>query len=90
LKRIKELPQDLAEKMELPAEVLPGTAGINIMGGRQAFVEGHRGILEYSEERLVLALRKGRIIINGSGLRLEAMNAGELMLSGKIVSVEWQ
>lgn len=90
MKRVKDLPQELAEKMELPVEVLPGTEGVSIMGGRQAFIEGHRGILEYSEERLVLALRKGRIIINGSGLRLEAMNAGELLLSGRIESVEWQ
>ncbi len=90
MKPIKGLPLELAEKMELPRELLPGTAGISIIGGRQACVEGHRGILEYSEERIVLALRKGRIIINGSSLKIEAMNAGELLLAGRIESVEWQ
>ncbi len=90
MKRIKSLPLELAEKMELPGEILPGTASVRVIGGRKALVEGHRGILEYSSERIVLALRKGRISINGSGLSIEAMNGGELLAAGRIESVEWQ
>ncbi len=90
MKRIKSLSQELAEKLELPGDIIPGTASVRIIGGRQTLVEGHRGILEYSQERIVLALKKGRISINGSGLSLEAMNGGELLVAGRIESVEWQ
>lgn len=89
MKTIKELPLDLAEKLELPMEILPGAGRISITGGRQAYVEDHRGIVEYSEDRVVLALKRGKIIINGAGMRLSAMNGSELIVSGRIESVEW-
>lgn len=89
MKAIKELPLDLAEKLELPTEILPGTPSLTLTGGRSALVEGHRGLLEYSEERVVLALKRGKISISGAGLRLRAMNAGELVVSGRIDTVEW-
>ena len=90
MKRIKELPLELAEKMELPGEIMPGTGSLTLTGGRRALVEGHRGLLEYSEERVVLALKRGRISITGAGLAIRAMNAGELVISGRIETVEWE
>ena len=90
MKKIGELPRELAEKLELPGELLPHTGSVQIIGGRQALVEGQRGILEYSEERVVLALKRGKIILSGSGLRLRAMMSGEMLISGKIQTVEWE
>jgi len=89
LKRIKELPFELAEKMELPGEIIPGAGSLSIIGGRRALVEGYRGLLEYSTERLVLALERGKIIISGAGLVIRTMNAGALVISGRIENVEW-
>ena len=89
LKRIKDLPLDLSEKLKLPGEVLPGTGSISVVGGRMAHVEGHRGIIEYSEERIVLALKRGKLTLSGSGMSLRAMNGAELLVCGRIQSVEW-
>ena len=89
LKRLKELPQSLADKLMIPPELLPGTGSVSIVGGRQALVEDHRGILEYSEERIVLALKRGKLSLTGSNLQLQAMNRGELLISGRIQNVEW-
>jgi len=89
LKRIKDLPLDLSEKLRLPGEVLPGTGSINVVGGRMAHIEGHRGIMEYSEERIVLALKRGKLTLSGSGMNLRAMNGAELIVYGKIQNVEW-
>ena len=52
-------------------------------------MEGHRGIMEYSEDRVVLALKRGKIIINGAGMMLSAMNGSEIIVNGRIESVEW-
>ena len=89
LKRIKELPIELAEKLALPDDILPGTGSVSITGGRHALVEGQRGILEYSEEKIVLALKRGKITVSGSGMKLKAMNGGEVLISGRIQNVEW-
>lgn len=89
MKKIRELPLELAEKFDLPGDVLPGTGCITVIGGKQAKIEGHRGILEYSGERLVVALMKGKISVGGSGLSLQAMTALELIVAGRIDCVEW-
>lgn len=89
LKKLKELPYDLAEDFELPGEIIPGMGKLTVSGGRRALIEDHRGILEYSDTRIVAALGHGKLIISGAGLKLKAMNRGELFINGKIQSVEW-
>jgi len=90
MRKIKQLPFDLAEKTSLPPEILPGAATVHLTAGRQALVEEQRGVLEYSAERVVLALSRGKLILSGSGLRLNAMNGGELMIVGRIERLEWE
>ena len=51
MKAVRELPAELAERLELPEDLLPGSGRLTLSGGRQALVEGHRGILEYTPER---------------------------------------
>ena len=52
---VRDFPADLAERLELPGELLPGTGRLTLSGGRRALVEGQRGILEYTAERIVVS-----------------------------------
>jgi len=88
VKSIKELPQELTERLELPEEALLGSA--KLTGGRRAVVENHRGVLEYGEERIVVSVGRGRLSISGAGLSIEAMNRRELLVKGRIQTVEWE
>mgnify|MGYP003299808584 CR=1 FL=1 len=51
--------------------------------------EQHTGILSYSETQIDANTPAGVLRILGSGLRLTAMTAQELRISGQIRSVEW-
>ena len=78
---------DAAEKLELPA----GTAGlarVTLMGPRRALVENHRGLAAYSPERVDVQTVSGGVSVTGEGLELEAMDAGALLVTGRILSVE--
>ena len=86
---VREFPADLAERLELPGELLPGTGRLTLSGGRRALLEGQRGILEYTAERIVVSFGREKLSLMGDGLRLSAMNAGELLIHGRIRSVEW-
>ena len=90
VKNMKELPQDLAQRLELPEEALLGALKLTVTGGRQALVENHRGLLDYSEERILISAIKGKLAISGTGLSLAAMNKSELLVKGRIQSVEWE
>jgi len=89
LKAVRELPYALAERLALPGELLPGKGRLTLCGGRQALVEGHRGILEYTQERIVVSFGREKLSLTGSGMKLEAMNAGELLITGRIRAAEW-
>ena len=89
MRNVRELPAELAERLDLPGELLPGQGKLSLCGGRQALIEGHRGILEYTPERIVVSFGREKLSLNGDSLRLRAMNAGELLVSGRIRAAEW-
>ena len=89
LKTARELPAALAERLTLPEELFPGGGRLTLSGGRQALIEGQRGILEYTPERIVVSFGREKLSLSGDGLRLQAMNAGELLVTGRLRAAEW-
>ena len=89
MKKLRELPYELADKLELPEDVLLGSAKLTVTGGRSAVIENHRGVLEYTAERIVVAVPRGKVGLDGTGLRLKAMNKNELLVGGRIRNIEW-
>ncbi|MDY5083933.1 MAG: YabP/YqfC family sporulation protein [Candidatus Limivicinus sp.] len=89
MKKLRELPYELADKLELPEDVLLGSAKLTVTGGRSAVIENHRGVLEYNAERIVVAVPRGKVCLDGTGLRLKAMNKNELLVGGRIRNIEW-
>lgn len=75
-------------RLDIPAESLTGAPRITISGGERVLVEGHRGLLEYAQDRIAAAGPGCRILIKGEGLGLVAMNRRELVVSGRLWAVE--
>lgn len=90
MKKMRDIAENLAENLELPLEAFGAAAKLSITGGRRALLENHRGIAEYGRERIVVSTEKGRIILSGQELVLSAMNKNELLIIGKISTVEWE
>ena len=90
LKSSRFLPAALAEQLGLPNEIIPGGGRLTLSGGRQALIEGQRGILEYSGERIVINFGREKLSLTGDGLHLRAMNAEELLVTGRIRTAEWE
>ena len=90
LKKRKGLCENIADRLELPEEALLGAAKLTLTANRRALIENHCGIEEYGPEEIRVRLKRGGIVLRGSELRLEAMNKGELLICGKLQSVEWE
>lgn len=73
---------------DIPEEVRSAAPRITISGDSRVLVEGHRGLLEYADERIAAARVNGRILITGEGLRLLTMTDCELVVTGRIWTVE--
>lgn len=50
-------------------------------------VEGHRGIVAYSENEVAVKMAGGTLYVKGNGLEITELNPDELILRGRIDSV---
>ena len=79
----------VAELFDLPADVVAGLPRLEMVGGRQLYLEHHTGLLAYTEEQIDANTSAGVLRVKGRRLTLLAMTAGELRIGGEIWSVEW-
>ena len=54
MKRLSDIPLEIAERLDLPAESVAGVPKLTVTGRRRALVENHCGLLEYSHECIVV------------------------------------
>ena len=82
--------QRRADGAELTDELLPGVPIVEIAGGSRVLIERHRGVTEYSLERICVKVSYGTVCILGCGLELTCMTGSQLVISGKIACVQLQ
>lgn len=61
---------------------------VSFFGGKTAVIEGHRGIVEYSAERVSFALKKGVLRICGDNLCIKGLEKNFAVLAGKVSKIE--
>ena len=76
--------QRMADKADLHGEVLPGVPVVELAGDRRILIERHRGVSEYSGERICVRLSYGLLCISGCGMALTRMTKNQLIISGCI------
>ena len=52
--------------------------------------EDHRGLAGYTGQRIDVNVGRGRLVIHGEALRLKAMDREALLVTGRILSVEFE
>ncbi len=78
--------KDMLMKMGLPSDCALGLK-ITVCDLNGVLVEGHRGVIVYSPDNLILRIKEGRLIILGKSLAIMEITADELYIRGKIFSV---
>jgi len=79
--------RDLWEQMDLPGESLPGQVLVEITGDNRVLIEHHRGVREYSRERISVGVKYGLVQVCGNCLELRCMTKEQLVISGQIDGV---
>ena len=78
----------IGEVLAIPQEVYSDQPLTQLHGRRSAVVENHNGILEYSDERVKIAVKRGSVCIIGAGLRIARMTRGRVEIRGNIQRLE--
>lgn len=76
--------------LEMPEEITTDKAKITIMGFDELVIENYKNILEYDEVFIKINTYIGAININGFGLKLIQMNKEDIMITGKIDSIDFE
>ena len=78
------------EILEIPVELSTNNPKITIIGFERVLIENYKGILEYQEYFIRLNTYIGIININGFNLNLEEMTSDDLLVTGKIESIDFE
>lgn len=84
---MKRVLDKLAFSVDLPAEPIPGQPLIEIFGQNRVIIENHNGVVHYEGEEIRIKVRYGQIQIKGSNLQLLKMSRQQLVIRGKVESV---
>ena len=79
----------LGKFLDLPAGALQGGARIELMGNREAVVDGCRGVLEYDETVIKLHAGNSTVRFLGRGLTIDSFGEQQAVIKGHILSVEF-
>ena len=81
--------EKLNDSLEIPQTAEAHTAQIELIGNREAVVDGCRGILQY--EDAVVRIAAGELVVRftGSDLCICTMQAGQTRITGVIAGVDF-
>ncbi|HBG22164.1 MAG: sporulation protein YqfC [Syntrophaceticus sp.] len=76
--------ESLANYLELPKDLLMNLSRITLIGDIQLHIENHRGIIEYTKEKIRISISMGELVIVGEDLVLRNIFPDEIAVEGKI------
>ena len=80
----------LDEILEIPVELSTNNPKLTIIGFERLLIENYKGILEYQDYFVRVNTYIGIININGFNLNLEEMTSDDLLVTGKIESIDYE
>ncbi len=89
-KRKKKIPNKINRLLEIPQEVSSNIPKITVTGFEKMLVENYKAILEYQDFYIRLSTELGILNINGFQLNLKEMTTDDLLISGKIDSIDFE
>ena len=76
--------------LDFPEEISSNESKITVMGFEKIMIENYKGILEYENFFIRLKTYTGIININGCNLSLSEMTDENLLITGKIDSIDFE
>lgn len=82
--------ETLAEKLDLPRDIILNVPKITITGNNEITIENHKGVVLFEEHNVKINSNVGLISIHGIGFEILFMGGSTLTLSGKFKSMEYE
>ena len=87
--QIRSKRERMAESLKLPKDSVLGASIVTITGNRDVFVEKYKGIIEYTDCRIMLQGKNCKIEICGKRLNILYYTNEDMKISGWIENVRY-
>lgn len=81
---------ELLSAMQVPSDLAFGEPVVTFYGGREVSIENYRRIQEYKDCRLCILTSRGRLLLEGEGIRIVSYSGEEMLVEGNIKQVTFQ
>lgn len=90
-KKLREIAktENVINTLQLPKDVCMGALRVTMTGNREAWVENYRGILEYSDNIILLQAKNCQVCFEGKGLSIDYYTNEDMKISGFISCVRY-
>ena len=78
-----------SEALDLPQDVLFDMPRLTLIGSKQLYIENHRGVVHFSEDKLVLDLSVGQLEVSGAELVIRNIMPEEVAVEGHIKNIQY-
>lgn len=79
----------VVESLKLPKDSMLGASIVTITGNSDVFVENYKGIMEYSEELILLQGKNCKIELKGKRLNIVYYTNEDMKISGRLESIRY-
>ena len=80
---------DLPAQFDLLTELQPLESLVEVYGNQRILIENHRGVCEYTGERIVIKVKNGNVSASGTKMRIVLMTKDRLVIQGLIESISF-
>ncbi len=87
--KLTSLAERTLERLNLPPQLAPGVPLVELIGKTALIINRHRGLTEYTRQRICVRSSLGLIAVTGSALHISRMNRQTLTVSGTIIGVSY-
>ena len=84
----KDITAAVGEKLSIPAETLGEVPVVLLRGKRSVSIENHRGITEYRDTTVAVAVKRGCVRVSGNALCIARMTRKSVEIRGTIRTIE--
>ena len=80
--------ESIVQSLELPQDLYLGHPLFTMDGNGSLYIENHKGIIEYSDESMVIRAKGFLIRIHGKELWIQRYDSDALLICGRIEKIE--
>ncbi|WP_066495436.1 sporulation protein YqfC [Abyssisolibacter fermentans] len=86
---MNQIKNDISDVLELPKDIVMDLPKITVIGNIQAYIENHKGILEYSKTIIRVKYKGGIVKILGNDMFIRTIVSEEIIITGIINEIEY-